>query len=172
MQFRSKVPLIRALASRALRDRHWAQLLSRCVDKGQEGHTLEDDFSLQQLLDLGLERHMRTIGEISAEAEKEYALECLLQGMKTQWQSVAYDVVPYKATGSYVIRKPNTIHELLDDHLIKTQTMRGSPFVRYLDHAAAAWEEQLHYHIEMLEEWLAYQRTWMYVCTVYRVPLS
>lgn len=46
---------------------------------------------------------------------------------------------------------------LLDDHLVKTQSMRASPFVKAIEAQVLAWEALLGAAQEMLDSWLTCQ---------------
>lgn len=46
------------------------------------------------------------------------------------------------------------IQVLMDDHILKAQTMRGSPFVKAFEHETQAWEDKLLTMQDILEAWL------------------
>lgn len=158
--FRRNIPLIRCLASKALCDRHWAAV-SELV--GKDVFPQEEDVTLQELLDLGLLSMFDDIEEVAATAEKEFNLRKALDGMKAEWEHICFEVVPYKETGTYLIRGTDDINQALDDQIVKTQTMLGSPFIKphYAD--ASRWEKQLVMVQAVVEEWLMVQRTWLYL---------
>jgi hypothetical protein len=54
-----------------------------------------------------------------AQASKEAALEKALARMKSDWQGLAFRVVAYKDTGTYVIGGADDVQALLDDHIVK-----------------------------------------------------
>lgn len=46
------------------------------------------------------------------------------------------------------------IQVMLDDHILKAQTMRGSPFIKPFEAEMQAWEEKLINMQDILEQWL------------------
>lgn len=52
---------------------------------------------------------------------------------------------------------------LLDDHILKSQSMRGSPFIAALGKKATDWEEKLINMQDVMDIWVQVQSTWMYL---------
>ncbi|CAM9362495.1 unnamed protein product [Pylaiella littoralis] len=157
--FREHLPVIQALASPALKSRHWETLSEKT------GSTIEPDeeLTLQQLVDTNVGQHIETIHEVCVAAEKEYGLEKALAAMKDEWASLEFEVRPYKETGTFLVSGVDEIVTLLDDHIVKTQTMRGSPYILPIETECKAWEFRLKYAQGLVDEWINCQRTWLYL---------
>lgn len=122
-----------------------------------------DESTLAEMVELGMLRYVSQLEEISASATKEYALEKNLRKMKEEWVDIEFECVPYRETGVHILTALDDIQVMLDDHILKAQTMRGSPFVKAFEAEMIAWEEKLVLMQDILEQWLACQATWMYL---------
>lgn len=55
------------------------------------------------------------------------------------------------------------VQSLLDDHILKSQSMRGSAFIVALGKRATDWEEKLISMQDIMDVWMQVQSTWMYL---------
>ena len=122
----TNIPIITCLCNPGLRGRHWKQM----GDVIGFDITPNSGSSLRKVLRLELNSYMTRLEAISIAATREHALELMLKEMKAEWTSVEFSTVTYRETTQKVLTSTETISVHLDDHLIKTQTMRGSPYFK------------------------------------------
>uniref|UniRef100_A0A8C5C287 Dynein axonemal heavy chain 3 n=1 Tax=Gadus morhua TaxID=8049 RepID=A0A8C5C287_GADMO len=101
--------------------------------------------------------------EIGASASKEYSLEKVMEKMKSEWEELCFSFTPYRDTGTSIVAAVDDIQVLLDDHLIKAQTMRSSPFIKAVEAECRQWEEKLSSMQDILDSLLQCQATWLYL---------
>lgn len=121
-----------------------------------------------------------------------YLFTQALEKMGKEWSTVVIDVLPYKNTGTYILTSPDEVSQLLDDHIVMTQSMSLSPFKKTFEARINSWESKLRmtqvhnidtyqlwkscdlcfsccaaalfwYIQDVLEEWLMCQRSWLYL---------
>ena len=56
--------------------------------------------------------------------------------------------------GVSILSAIDDIQMLLDDHIVKAQTMCGSPFVKFMEDEMKAWADRLVLIQDILDQWL------------------
>ncbi|XP_070246928.1 dynein axonemal heavy chain 12 isoform X4 [Myotis yumanensis] len=157
--FKENIPTVSILCNPGMRTRHWKQM-SEIV-----GYDLTPDSgtTLRKVLKLNLSQYLEQFEVISAGASKEFSLEKAMHTMMGTWDDIAFHVSLYRETGVCILSSVDEIQALLDDQIIKTQTMRGSPFIKPFEKEIKAWEDRLIRIQETIDEWLKVQAQWLYL---------
>ncbi|CAO2643767.1 Dynein axonemal heavy chain 2 [Lemmus lemmus] len=163
-QFKRTMPLISDLRNPALRERHWDQV----KDEVQREFDQESEsFTLEQIVQLGMDQHVEKIAEISASATKELAIEVGLQNIARTWDVTQLDIVPYKDKGHHRLRGTEEVFQALEDNQVALSTMKASRFVKAFEKDVDHWERCLSLILEVIEMVLTVQRQWMYLENIF-----
>ncbi|NWX92741.1 DYH1 protein, partial [Nothoprocta pentlandii] len=157
--FKPYIPLIQGLHNPGMRNRHW-EMLSKEININIKPHA---GLTFSHCLDMKLLDHIESIAKVAEIASKEYAIESALDKMENEWSSIFFTVMPYKDTDTFILKSPDEASQLLDDHIVMTQSMSFSPYKKPFEERMNTWESKLKMTQDVLEEWLNCQRSWLYL---------
>ena len=163
-EFKKTVPVILDLGNPAMKDRHWQQVFSALREPWFPGQS----FTLDNLIDQNVFDFAAEISEISGNSSGEAALESSLEKIKLSWEGMYFEVLPYRnAKNCYILGGLEEIFILLEDTQVTLQTMMGSRFLAGVQRDVERWQRKLSLLSDTLDEWVACQRTWMYLETIF-----
>ncbi|XP_031463952.1 dynein heavy chain 12, axonemal isoform X1 [Phasianus colchicus] len=157
--FKENIPTVNVFCNPGLRTRHWQQM-SNII-----GYDLTPDSgtTLRKILKQNLAPYLEKFETISAGASKEFSLERAMNAMMEAWDSISFNTSVYRETGVHILSAVDEIQAVLEDQIVKTQTMRGSPFIKPFDKEIREWESRLLEIQDIIDEWLKVQAQWLYL---------
>jgi dynein heavy chain len=63
--------------------------------------------------------------------------------MAAEWEPIEFTCIPYRDTGTFILSQLDDIQQLLDDQIVKTQSIRGSPYIKPFAEEIKEWEKGL-----------------------------
>jgi dynein heavy chain len=157
------VPVILGLRTPGMRRRHWDSLSEAM---GRDLHP-DENYTLANAMNEKLDAQVELIARVSETASKEYAIESALDKMQAAWESVPLCVEPYRETGTGILKGIDEAMALLDEHITMTQAMTFSSFKGPFEERIESWNSTLQVVSEVLDEWLAVQRNWLYLQPIF-----
>lgn len=164
--FKLNMPIIQNLGNPGMKVRHWEQI-SEIVGFPIK---VSAELTLEKIIEYGLEDYIDRFETISESATKENNLEQAMAKMVFEWSDIKFVANPYRDTGTFILSSIDDIQTLLDDHIIKTQTIKGSPYIKPFEKEITAWEAKLLLLQDILDDWLRVQATWMYLEPIFSSP--
>ena len=159
-EFTLNMPTIRVLCNQGLRDRHWLRMGQICGFEIKPGPGRE---SLRKMLKLNLESWLKEFSEVSETASREFAFEKAIAKMKAEWEPMEFQCLAYRETKTYILASVDEVQQLLDDQIVKTQSMRSSPYIKPFEREIKEWETCLVTTQDIIDEWLKVQASWLYL---------
>ena len=163
--FRPLVPLLLALRNQGMAQRHWDQIEE--ATGISIGDVTAPDFTLQKVVNLGLDKHLEVCEKVAESAAKEYTIQQTLDKMEEDWLPFKLDIRPYRDTGTGVLAGFDEINAVLDEQVTMTQAMQFSAFKGPFEERIERWNNKLFVVSEVLDNWAKVQRDWMYLQPIF-----
>ena len=152
---------MQVLCNRGMKDRHWERV------GGTVGFDLFPDHNtnLSRFLEMGVLKHIEALEIVGTSATKEWTIEKQIKQMRADWEPLLFLCNPHRDSGTYILKGEGVDESqtLLDDQIVKTQTMKGSPYAKPFADELRSWEEWLIMTQDILDSWLKVQATWLYL---------
>ena len=167
--FRKFIPIIQAVCTQGMKDRHWGKIHEVLLNQSKE----KDNINFKNVENVlnnqphEIKKIVDNLEEVADTASKEFKNEQMMKNMKLDWQEVNYTCKKWK--DSYILEGEavEEIQTFLDDHIVKTQTMKGSPYAKFMLDEILEWEKKLLRNQDNLEVWLKVQAVWLYLAPVF-----
>lgn len=92
--------------------------------------------------------------------------------MLQDWEPIVIELKEWKDTGTHIVQGVSVeeMQQILDDQIVKTQTMKGSPFAKIFEERINKWETWLKETMEFSEKLVKVQSTWIYLEPIFSSP--
>jgi len=90
-----------------------------------------------------------------------------MKKMQDEWTDVVFNLAAYRDSGISILASVEDIQTLLDDHIVKTITMKGSTFVKPFEKEIKEWEETVIRVQDTIDELLKMQAQWLYLDPIF-----
>lgn len=158
--------LIQALGSKAMQPRHWHKVygvLNTTTPNLDVGITLNDLIETYNAMD-----YLEEIEDISGGAQGEAQIEATMKGVLERWEEINFTVVSYRdSKDRFIITEVDDLITFLEDDTMTVSTMMGSKFVQEIKASVEQMERKLVYLADVIDEWLKFQRQWMYLENIF-----
>lgn len=160
------LPCITDLRNDALKDRHWDEI------NALVGFNLKEDvgFTVGDLIKKEVTKYQDEISNIATTGVQETVLEEMMEKVTNMWKDAILNCDGYKTEtvkDLYILGDVSEILQNLDESLVIINTVLGSRFVGGIRDFVEKWRHDLMLFQETLDEWLACQRSWIYLETIF-----
>lgn len=130
----------------------------------------QPDFTLKSLIDLDVTQFREEIVTISTQATQEANLRGQIEAIKEVYAKLMFDLKYEDKCECWILSDMDPIFEALDQTLAEITAILGSRFVKPLRPEAEVWQKHILHLSDMIDEWLACQKNWMYLQNIFKAP--
>lgn len=165
--FKEAMPIVSAMRNDKLTEGHWGQIKA-LIQKDFD--VALPDFTLKSLIDLDVTQFREEIVTISTQATQEANLRGQLEAIKEVFAKLMFDLKFEDKCECWILSDMDPIFEALDQTLAEITAILGSRFVKPLRSEAEVWQRHILHLSDMIDEWLACQKNWMYLQNIFKAP--
>jgi dynein heavy chain len=159
---RTLIPVMRIVSTPGLEDRHFEQI-AKVLDLSSGSFRIDPTTTFKQVQSFHLEQFVEAIEDIAQSAAREFSNFKMLEKMERDWEPVQFELKDWQETQTYIHLGAaiEIIQQLLDEQILTTQTMKGSPFAKVYITRINAWDDRLTLSNNIINVWLKVQLLWI-----------
>ncbi|GIL68853.1 hypothetical protein Vafri_22075 [Volvox africanus] len=165
--FEAFVPLIRALRTNGLRQRHWARLFEEAPALAK---VERDIWTLHSLLALRVHEHLVLVRDLADMAARELTIEQSLDKIDSGFHALQMVLAPVPESGyTDVVTLVNgeDLLRFVDDAQLRVRGLATSFYVGPHRDSVSAWDEMLGSVRTILDGWLEVQNRWNHIAPLF-----
>ena len=164
--FLELLPIFQQLASKAIRNRHWQEIMRIT---GHQLNLQEDVFKMQHLLDANMLANQEEVEDVAGAASKEEQIEVKLAQINEEWEDLVLGFAEYKNRGPVILQSSVTAEliERLEESQMTLSSMATNRYSLPFKEDVTAWIVKLSTVSEIIELWVVVQNMWMYMEAVF-----
>ena len=161
-KFMKNIPIMKIVSTKGLEERHFEKI-NKILGKPAGTFKIDDTSVFKHLQNLDLEKHINEIDEIAQSASREFSNYKMLEKMEKDWEPMRFELKDWGETKTYILLggAVEIIQTLLDEQILTTQTMKGSPYAVVYLNRINKWDEWLNLAHDIIEVWIKVQALWI-----------
>jgi dynein heavy chain len=164
-EFKPKVPLLVALRSEGMQERHWKEISKRT---GKYIDPTDSKFNFEWVLNHGFLADTNTCQEVGERASREYRIKKNLDEMILRWNDLEFKTIPYKNSNTmFLIQGFDEVETVLDEHMSILGAMVVNPYNKFYEKEILEWKDKMVEVSQSLDEWRRFQSKWAYLQPIF-----
>ncbi|VEL08808.1 unnamed protein product [Protopolystoma xenopodis] len=151
------------LQNPAIRDRHWAQLMSATGVR----FMMNEDTTLTDLLSLNLHLYEEEVRNLVDKSVKEMSMEKVLNELDAIWSQMAFEHDKHARTGMTLLKASEELIETLEENQVQLQNMMTSKYIAHFLGEVSTWQRLLTTADQVLGIWFEVQRAWSHLESIF-----
>jgi dynein heavy chain len=164
-EFKEYLPMIIALRTKGITERHW-QILSGMFNIQLDPSTV----TVRSLLAQKLYEpdKLSKIKGVSDIAVKEYAIQTTLENLENEIRAAEFTTLKYKDTNTHILRGTDELISQFEEFSIKIAALRANQLSKNFNERVTKVEKDIKIVEDVLEEWTKCQKSWMYLEPIFQ----
>jgi dynein heavy chain len=152
-------PLVGELLDKAMRTRHWTQLMGLCG----KNITVTPDVLLRDMWNLELHKFPDACEDTADQAKQEAKMEVTIAKISKEWAEIDFEFAPHKNSDVQLMKISDDKFELLEEHQVQVQNMFASRFLATFEKEVVGWQKVLANVAEVSTLISEVQRSWAFL---------
>ena len=168
MRVKDHSRLISALGNKAMLDKHWNRVFD--VIGVQKMGNMYQNITLNYLISepYRADTHIEEIEVIAAQATGEKNIKDTMAKVEDNWDRIEFQVFSYRdSKDRFIIKQVEDVITQLEDDSMIVGTCMGNKFVADIRENVEIWETRLGYLGFVIDDWVKFQRQWMYLENIF-----